>query len=123
MEELVFSVPGLPVPKQRARTFLSKGGKVLSRTPPETRSYERLVGMHAGVAAARARWEPRPGPHVLHVAVVWPDRRRRDLDNLVKSIADALNGVAWDDDSSVVELHAVSSVNAHNPGVIVRVER
>ena len=31
---------------------------------------------------------------------------RPDIDNLVKSIMDSLNGFAYDDDSQVIELHA-----------------
>ena len=30
-----------------------------------------------------------------------------DLDNLIKAVSDALNGVAYEDDSQVVEMQAV----------------
>ena len=33
-------------------------------------------------------------------------RQRRDIDNMVKLILDALNGVAWTDDAQVTEIHA-----------------
>lgn len=36
-----------------------------------------------------------------------PDTVRPDLDNVCKSVLDALNGHAWKDDSQVVELWAV----------------
>ena len=31
--------------------------------------------------------------------------KRPDLDNIIKIVKDALNGIAWKDDSQVVELH------------------
>lgn len=42
----------------------------------------------------------------VELAFVLPDRRRRDLDNLAGGVLDALNKVAWRDDSQVVELVA-----------------
>lgn len=34
---------------------------------------------------------------------------RGDLDNYVKTVLDALNGVAWDDDSQVVKITAIKA--------------
>lgn len=42
----------------------------------------------------------------LDVTFVVPDRRRRDVDNLAGGVMDALNGIAWKDDSQVVQLAA-----------------
>lgn len=40
------------------------------------------------------------------LSILWAtkDKRRRDVDNILKPILDALNGVAYVDDSQVVEL-------------------
>ena len=35
-----------------------------------------------------------------------PDTMKPDIDNIVKSVLDALNGVAWEDDSSVTHVEA-----------------
>lgn len=44
------------------------------------------------------------------IRVLFPDRRRRDLDNLIKPLLDALtHGGAWEDDSQVKDLHIVES--------------
>lgn len=39
----------------------------------------------------------------MHVAFYMQDRRRVDYDNLAKLVTDALNGVAYVDDSQIVE--------------------
>lgn len=45
------------------------------------------------------------GPLAVHLVVYPPDRRKRDLDNLPKSILDALTHAAvWGDDSQVDDL-------------------
>lgn len=40
----------------------------------------------------------------LDLAFVFSDRRRRDLDNLAGGVMDALNSLAWRDDSQIDEL-------------------
>jgi Holliday junction resolvase RusA-like endonuclease len=47
--------------------------------------------------------------------------RRADLDNLVKLVADGLNGVAWTDDRLVGELYAVAYDQSVNPRTIITV--
>lgn len=37
----------------------------------------------------------------VSIGAVAPDRRRRDLDNLLKITQDALTGLAWTDDSQI----------------------
>ena len=48
--------------------------------------------------------------------------QRPDLDNCVKAIKDGLNGVAWNDDCSVVELHAHKWWTHGEPRAEVEVE-
>ncbi len=45
---------------------------------------------------------------------------RPDLDNLVKAVKDALNGVLWRDDSQVIELEA-KKIYGNPPGVEIEV--
>lgn len=113
------TVPGKPVGKQRPR--MTKTGHVY--TPKQTTDYEARV---------REIWEchygtnsETMGPVVLIVELYLaiPKRYNKaerqaaesgilapmktpDLDNVVKTIADALNGVAYEDDRQIVGIDA-----------------
>jgi len=124
---LSFVVPGPPRPKARAR--LGKGGKWY--TPAKTVRYEATVRTYALQAALRIPgWTP-PFARRLSSATVerfrvsirifFPDRRRRDLDNICKSIQDAANGILWKDDSQVTSVRIDSDVDAVSPRVEVDV--
>ena len=92
------TIPGRPVPKGRPRLGY-RGQKAYVYTPPKTREYERLVGWVAKSAGCR----PVEGP--VSVALSVYVKGRLDADNIAKSILDGLNGVAYEDDDQVVELH------------------
>lgn len=111
-----FWVPGAPVPKARPR-FSSRGGVARTYTPAKTRAYEARVA-DAGRAALCGAW-PLQGPLKAVVRVHLPALKsgpkahrsapptgRPDLDNVVKAVLDALNGVLYADDSQVVTLKA-----------------
>lgn len=108
---LRFTVPGAPVPWQRAR----QNGKRFF-TDPKVQAYKDEVAIRAKAAGAK----PFESPCTLVITAVmpiptsWSARRRQealegqikhtvkpDWDNLGKGISDALNGVAWKDDSQV----------------------
>lgn len=63
---------------------------------------------------------PLDGPVFVSVTAYRP-QKRGDLDNTLKAAFDALNGVAWQDDSQVVELHALRLDDKHNPRLEVDV--
>lgn len=139
---VAFVVPGAPVAKGRARSRVVRGKAgqsfVQHYTPEETRNYENLVRMCAK-DAMHDRY-PLDGAVKLEVTVVipipasWSQRKQRDaiagrvgatkkpdVDNYIKAIADGCNGVAWVDDSQVVELVARKRYGAM-PRVEVRAE-
>ena len=108
-----FTVYGKPIGKQRPK-FARKYGSVMTYTPKETVNYENLVkisylgGAKLEVAiAATIR-----GYFAIPKSVSKKQKERMlagevkytkkiDSDNLAKSILDALNGIAYDDDSQV----------------------
>lgn len=63
------------------------------------------------------------GPVALQVDVYPPDRRKRDLDNVLKAILDALEkGGAFRDDAQVVDLHALKLEPRPGGEVLVRID-
>jgi Holliday junction resolvase RusA-like endonuclease len=117
-----FTVPGEPVAKGRARSFI-RNGHVAHYTPDKTARYENLVKMAASEAmAGRLPSEAPLNMEIvafMGIAASWSKKRQQaardglerptkkpDLDNIVKAVKDGLNGVAWKDDSQVVRLTA-----------------
>lgn len=99
-----FRMMGPPVGKQRARVFTDKRtGKIRACTPKETTLYEKSIGSYAYIAASSPLtlgW-PKAERYSLRVIACFGDNRRRDIDNVLKSVADGCNGVLWLDDSQV----------------------
>lgn len=99
-----FTVGGEPVSKARARV-----GKHGTYTPEKTAAAEEKIG-----------WEFRRavGPHepdaehlyAVTAAFYSATRRRRDVDNMLKLVLDAMNKVAWKDDAQVVEIAARKAI-------------
>ena len=103
--------------------------------PPSANTYWRYGpnGVHVSQAAqdykAGVKWKalhqgmtPMGGELALYVNV-YRQQRRGDLDNFAKVLGDALNGVAYHDDSQVVELHMWRHDDKANPRVEVEVRR
>ena len=121
-----FSVPGPPRGKGRPRSFakLTKSGRVFqgNYTPDETRNNEafvksRFLAVNPGVRPLdepvfmriRAYFAPPASTPKKKVAAMIAGQlcptKKPDIDNIVKLYLDALNGLAYRDDSLVVELH------------------
>ena len=116
MTSFTFHPPGKPVPKMRARVTSGH-----SYTPAPTVIWEALVRVSA-FAQVPEGW-PMDARYRVTLHVTCDDRRRSDVDNHAKSSGmDALNGVAWHDDSQVDELHVYRTVDKSCPGVRCTVE-
>lgn len=108
---IIFEVAGKPVPKSRARV-VTKGKRRFAYTPKKSREWETHVKEEAGkyferpfdwpVAVDMIFYMPRPKSRRLDFWVPTTP----DLDNLEKSVMDALNGVAYTDDRLVVVKHS-----------------
>jgi Holliday junction resolvase RusA-like endonuclease len=121
MPAFSFTVPGPPTPKARARVvYRERAGAYAAFTPEKTRVAEDEVGYVARSQGV----ELCEGPVRLTVRAFLPipgswSRRRKtsavegilrpttkpDLDNIVKMVSDALNHIAFNDDSQIVESH------------------
>lgn len=110
---------------------------VLKTLPPSTNHlYSRGVGgkvfLKADAKAAKEalawearvayRGEPLTGPLKVRVAIFWPDMRKHDVDN-IKALLDALNGIVWQDDGQVSDLHTTKHYDPKNPRVVMVISK
>ena len=90
-----------------------RGMTLLSR---EGREYKK----RAGFMALQQRVRPLAGPLCVVLRVFRP-QRRGDLDNSSKALLDSLNGIAWGDDSQIVELHMFREDDKDRPRAEIEV--
>lgn len=103
-QELVahFEVPGEPVSKSRAR-FTKRGSKTVAYTPQKTKDGEKRVAL--AYRAAGGRLDPDTEvAYAVHARFLNGTMQRRDVDNMLKLILDGLNGIAYPDDTQVLEV-------------------
>ena len=117
---VAFEVPGEPRGKGRPR--FTRDGRPY--TDSETRAYEDKIVAYYRKALKAFRW-PDTGFVAVDVTAVYPipkgtskaavagmqagrilPSRKPDIDNVLKVVLDALNGVAYKDDSRVVAVSA-----------------
>lgn len=118
--EIEFTVPGEPKAKQRPR-FANVGGYTRTYTPKQTQLYENLVRLeyeratdgyrYADDAMLLMRIEayysiPKSTSKAKRLKMLYKiirPTKKPDVDNLTKIIADSLNGIAYRDDSQIVD--------------------
>lgn len=130
-----FSMRGVPVGKGRAR--VTRTGHAY--TPQKTRDYERAVKM-AYLEAVKDKPYEKSTPLKLSLWCAYPipksdSKKKRveklrgitkptvkpDLSNVLKSVEDALNGIAYSDDAQITELY-VTKCYSEFPGIQVLIE-
>ena len=100
---IIVELPGVPVPKARART--GRGGHFF--TPAKTRNYELALATPAKcVMGGASRSRARCGSSLRCKRNSLPTARP-DADNYLKSAKDALNGIVWKDDAQVVDARVI----------------
>jgi Holliday junction resolvase RusA-like endonuclease len=130
MTSVSFTIPGPPKGKARPRVVSGH-----AFTPNDTVVYENAVrmaykaaggGMMEGPLAmvVIACFQPPKSVSKKKLAAMLAGEirptKKPDTDNVLKIVADALNGVAYRDDAEIVSAH-VAKVYEREPRVIVRV--
>lgn len=95
---------GEPVSKSRAR-FTGKGSKFRTYTPEKTRTAEERIAALVRAAGIRGPADP-DNAYGIFAKFFCGDWHRRDVDNMLKLVADALTGIVWVDDVQVSEMSA-----------------
>ena len=133
-----FTIPGTPQGKARARTVKNKyTGKTMSFTPDKSHNYEALIKM----IAQKEIKELIDGPIKIKIVAAFGmpkstskkkeeemrngeirPTKKPDWDNIGKIVCDALNGIAYKDDSQIVNA-SVSKKYSDNPHVYVEISK
>lgn len=123
MNEVYFIVDGRVQPKQRPRVYRNRvTGQAHAVTPKETRAYEEKVrgayidavegqdvklegalSMTVNIYCQIPKSTPKRTKTRMICGELRPATHTGDIDNLFKAISDALNGLAYEDDSQIVE--------------------
>lgn len=113
MPYMTVTVPGDPVPKARPR-YVKNG----VYTPRRTSERERVLTLSFRRARVERNEHDELGVRITFRAST---RQRRDIDNCVKLVLDAANGVVWRDDVQVVHLEADMHRGVEDPSTTVEV--
>lgn len=113
-KRIAFQIPGPPVGKGRPRAALLRNRRgIVLYTPARTRAYEQTI--RSEFSRAYPDMKPWLGPvSILVKAYVRTPAARPDGSNILKAVEDALNGLAYKDDSQVVDARVVK-VKAESP--------
>ena len=91
-----------------------KSGRMITYTPGKTATWEESIRAQALKHKPDTPFDcplrlklifQLPRPKSRSKKELYPDRRP-DLDNYIKSLKDALNGIIWTDDARIVEINA-----------------
>ncbi len=124
--EISFAVPGVPVPRNSQKVS-TKSGRVVQYLPKRVREHKARVEAYATLAMHTARLQPVSGLVALEAVFVFPaplagisraewarieagelltyPKIRCDLDNALKLIGDALQGIVFVNDKQIVDVH------------------
>lgn len=124
-----FTVPGRLGGKGRPR-FAAIASRVRVFTPKKTKYYEAIVRHFAIQALGEGIRRQLEGPLALRVnirlqhpkrfslkmrnAAVWP-MGKPDLDNVLKLVGDALNGIAYKDDAQIASAYIERLYDSRQP--------
>ena len=122
MQKLKFEVPGYPIGQGRPK-FSTINGHAKAYDPEKSRNYKAYVKLLATQAMKEQGFTMLDCPCCLDImaffevpkskskkfkerALLGLERptKKPDIDNIVKALQDALNGLAYKDDSSIVYL-------------------
>lgn len=136
--EVSLVIPGEPQGKARPRVVKNKyTGRSVSYTPAKTAAYEKLVRAEYIKAAPMIKFD---GPVMVTIraylgipeskskkakaqmqsGAILPTKKP-DCDNIAKIVCDALNGLAYNDDSQITKL-VVAKFYDNKPHVRVLIE-
>ena len=112
-------------PRSKPRPRFSKGH---AYTPTDYRKWEKKVSLAIKQHCQENALKPMVGPVVMHLqfffkvknAVEGPRAKKPDLDNLVKAVKDASNGILFIDDAQVWCCNASKHTTNDKEGIFIK---
>lgn len=121
MDKVEFTHEGEPLSKSNHYQICSpKGKKPFMYVPVDIKKYG--AGLAETAKAAMGDRKPFSGPVSMTVVGFFNSRRRKDIQNTLKSVCDALNDIVYEDDSQIVTLSASKFYNKEHPGIRIIVQ-
>lgn len=133
-----FTVLGIPVGKGRPK-FSTVNGHAVAYTPAKTANYEMLVKLSYQQQCGDCKPYEKDVPLMADITALFPipksaskklqakmlsgavrPTKKPDCDNIIKSVLDALNRVAYYDDSQVVKI-CIRKRYDTNPRTIIEI--
>jgi len=139
MPTIKFEVAGVPQGKGRPK-FCSRGKFVTAYTPKKTKEYELMIrGAYLQYLMETGDNANRIGSKAFCMDVIAgfnvpaslskkkqhellcheSHTKKPDIDNIIKVVADALNGVAYNDDSQMVQVIGVKQYTSNPTSLII----
>jgi Holliday junction resolvase RusA-like endonuclease len=101
-KKITLDLPLRLVSTNSAYATTKRSGRVFCTS--KARAFKKSVHSLAVKQCKQGGWKTTDGRVKVHVLLTFPDRRRRDVDN-IKLLLDAMEGVIYDDDSQIYELN------------------
>lgn len=123
-----FIVPIKPIAKERPRVT-KRYGFARTYTPAKTANYEKLFRNYADQAMSKENLIPSNVPVKVSISFVFKKPKKpayhvptkSDLDNLLKSAMDAMNGICWIDDRLIFHIDADKRFDSDFEGTEVHI--
>ena len=130
MKSIQFTVIGTPVAKARPKVFFRGQKYPHAVTPKGTRQWEEMIRFQS---IRHAPPSPLMGPLKMYIIFNMPrpktlpkkvllHTKKPDVDNLVKSVNDALQGLFYKSDSQICVLYATKRYTLMQPSVEITIE-
>jgi len=134
MNEICFSVKGIPSPQGSHKVFMVKGKPIITDTNKNLKVWRELIANKAKKCAPTKKLLE--GPIEVEPIFVMPRPKnipktkrahikRPDLDKLIRAVFDSLTGTIITDDSHIYSLHAAKIYETEkiSPGVTICIRK
>ena len=114
----------LPPSVNHSHINIRKRYRLMRIRSTATKDYMCEAGWLAKGWCAAEKWTPptKDRKIIMRVWVWFPDKRKRDADNILKILQDSLTGIMWLDDRQVMPRVMDVGVDKQNPRVEIEVE-